>query len=89
MLEFMVFLDASLIRQNSDYAVKRTSGLAIEQPIGHSLEPGTFDAWLKSQGKLGGQHKIPRLSNERDLIDQILLMRQRTSEGQLTPIVSD
>ena len=89
MLEFMDFLDASLIRQNSDYAVKRTGGLAIEQPIGHALEPGTFDAWLKSQGKLGGQHKVPRLSNKRDLIEQIESIRQRTSEDQLKSVKSD
>ena len=85
----MAFLDASLIRQNSDYAVKRTGGLAIEHPVGHALEPGTFDAWLKSQGKLGGQHKVPRLSNQRDLIEQIEAIRMRTSEDPLKAVESD
>lgn len=86
--EFMVFLDASLIRQNSDYAAKRTGGLAIEQPVGYNLKTGTFDAWLKSQGKLGGQHKIPRLSNERQLVDQILLVHKNMMESELPSMVS-
>ena len=41
-------------------------------PIVHILKPGTFRGWLKRKGKLGGQHKVPRLSNERTLIEQIL-----------------
>jgi hypothetical protein len=89
MLEFMAFLDASLIRQNSDYAAKRTGGLAIEHPVGRVLEPGTFDAWLKSQGKLGGQHKIPRLSNERQLVEQILLLIGPRVKNQTPPVVTN
>ena len=79
MTEFMTFLDASLIRQNSDYSAKRSGGLAIERPFGHNLRPGVFDAWLKSKGKLGGQHKIPRLSNERTLLDEVLAFDHNTS----------
>ena len=63
--------------------------MAIEHPVGHALEPGTFDAWLKSQGKLGGQHKVPRLSNQRDLIEQIEAIRMRTSEDPLKAVESD
>jgi hypothetical protein len=38
------------------------------------LKENTFNKWLKSKGKLGGQHKVPRLSNERKMIEEILLM---------------
>ena len=89
MLEFIAFLDASLIRQNSDYAAKRTGGLAIEQPVGRVLSSGSFDAWLKSQGKLGGQHKIPRLSNERQLVEQVLEIQRGMSERMEFPMSSN
>jgi hypothetical protein len=39
------------------------------------LEKNTFDKWLKSKGKLGGQHKVPRLSNDRKMIEEILAMQ--------------
>ena len=41
-------------------------------PIVHALANGTFNNWLRSKGQLGGQHKIPRLSNERVIIEEIL-----------------
>ena len=49
-------------------------------PIVHSLEKGIFNKWLKSKGKLGGQHKVPRLSNERTMIEEILLI-ENDGEG--------
>jgi hypothetical protein len=72
---FMECLDASLRRQNSDYDAKRTAGLALRFPIGHAMEPGAFDAWLRANGKLGGQHKVPRLSNSRTTVDDLLKQR--------------
>jgi hypothetical protein len=41
-------------------------------PVIHALERGTFNEWLRSKGKLGGQHKVPRLSNERKILEEIL-----------------
>jgi hypothetical protein len=41
------------------------------------LPPGTFNEWLRSKGKLGGQHKVPRLSNERELLEEILAIHNR------------
>jgi len=41
-------------------------------PIVHVMPPGGFNRWLKSKGKLGGQHKVPRLSNNRVYIEEIL-----------------
>jgi GH3 auxin-responsive promoter len=70
--EFTYQLDKALKSLNSDYEAKRYKNIALRMPIVHILQPGTFRAWLKRKGKLGGQHKVPRLSNERKLIDQIL-----------------
>jgi hypothetical protein len=47
-------------------------------PLVHSLEKGTFNKWLKSKGKLGGQHKVPRLSNDRKFLEEILQMNTTT-----------
>jgi hypothetical protein len=69
---FLECLDASLKRQNSDYDAKRTGGLALMAPEGTAVEKGTFDRWLRSKGKSGGQHKIPRLSNSRQLMEEVL-----------------
>lgn len=68
-------LDQSLKNANSDYEAKRYKDIALGIPVVHSMKPGTFAQWLKQKGKLGGQHKIPRLSNERNYIDDILKMQ--------------
>ncbi|MCH2232825.1 MAG: GH3 auxin-responsive promoter family protein [Crocinitomicaceae bacterium] len=65
-------LDKALQELNSDYEAKRSSSKALDKPIITIAEKGTFEEWLKSQGKLGGQHKVPRLSNNRSIIDAIL-----------------
>jgi hypothetical protein len=70
--DFVQKLDDHLRAVNSDYDAKRTKDLALELPLVTSVEPGTFDAWLKNKGKLGGQHKVPRLSNNRILLEEIL-----------------
>ena len=72
--DFIFELDSALQSINSDYEAKRYKNIALRMPIVHSLENGTFNKWLKSKGKLGGQHKVPRLSNERILLDEILAM---------------
>ena len=64
-------LDDSLQSQNSDYAAKRTGNLAIVFPVLRAVPPGTFEAWLRDHGKLGGQHKVPRLSPERRHLEEI------------------
>jgi hypothetical protein len=45
--------------------------MILRQPIVHQLKPGTFYRWLKERGKLGGQNKVPRLSNDRKYVDDI------------------
>ena len=56
---------------NSDYEAKRHKDIALRMPIVHPLRHGTFTEWLRSKGKLGGQHKVPRLSNDRKYVDEI------------------
>ena len=69
---FIAELDIALKNINSDYEAKRHKSIALRLPIVHKLAAGTFTAWLRSKGKLGGQHKIPRLSNERVMLEEIL-----------------
>jgi hypothetical protein len=69
---FAEILDETLKEVNSDYEAKRYRDIALEAPLVHFAEPGTFYNWMKKRGKLGGQHKVPRLSNNRDYLDDIL-----------------
>jgi hypothetical protein len=65
-------LDNALRQVNSDYDAKRHKNIALRRLILHPVPKGTFNEWLRSKGKLGGQHKVPRLSNERTLLEEIL-----------------
>lgn len=68
---FTQLLDKNLQKLNSDYEAKRFQDLAMCLPKIQVLPPNTFYKWLKSKGKLGGQHKVPRLANHRKYIDDI------------------
>lgn len=70
--QFGTVLDATLCEVNSDYAAKRHRSLALAPPQVHAVPQGTFEAWLASQGKLGGQHKVPRLLNTREVLEAVL-----------------
>ena len=70
--EFVREMDAALQSVNSDYEAKRHKDIALRMPLAHNVAKGTFNAWLKSKGKLGGQNKVPRLSNERKFVEEIL-----------------
>ncbi len=69
MARFEQLLDEELQRLNSDYEAKRHSTLATPQFT--VVDEGTFLGWLSSQGKAGGQNKVPRLANNRQYVDQI------------------
>ncbi|NDV94427.1 hypothetical protein D0T84_05765 [Dysgonomonas sp. 521] len=69
--KFVQTLDEALKKVNSDYEAKRSYNLSLNLPIVRSLAKGTFNEWLKSIGKLGGQNKVPRLSNNRDYVDRL------------------
>ncbi|MBC7867178.1 MAG: GH3 auxin-responsive promoter family protein [Gloeobacteraceae cyanobacterium ES-bin-316] len=67
-------LDAALKETNSDYEAKRYKNIALRLPVVKMLPRGSFRKWLQSKGKMGGQHKVPRLCNERKFIEEILSM---------------
>ncbi|MDP1622967.1 MAG: GH3 auxin-responsive promoter family protein [Bacteroidales bacterium] len=69
---FTAALDTALKSLNSDYEAKRYHDMMLEEPRVRTVPPLTFYNWLKSKGKLGGQHKVPRLNNDRKYIDEIL-----------------
>ncbi len=69
---FTYELDSALKNVNSDYEAKRHKDIALKMPVVRALRKGVFEEWLRSKGKLGGQHKVPRLSNDRKYIDEIL-----------------
>lgn len=74
---FAHVLDDCLRQLNSDYDAKRHKDIALRQLILQAVPKGTFNQWLRSKGKLGGQHKVPRLSNERTLLEEISRFCQR------------
>ena len=70
-------LDQALQSLNSDYQAKRAGGIFLDELTIVSGRKGIFDDWLASTGKLGGQRKIPRLSNTRQFMDPMLEMNSR------------
>ncbi len=76
--DFTQALDRELCRINDDYRSKRENNAAIEEPLVHKVSAGTFYGWLKNKNKLGGQHKIPRLSNNREFLEELLKVKPFT-----------
>lgn len=71
---FFKIMDDTLRQINSDYDAKRFNNLALKEPLVHIAKEGLFYSWMKERGKLGGQNKVPRLSNDRVFLDSILQM---------------
>jgi len=69
---FTTSLDNALQTLNSDYEAKRHKNLTLEKPHIRVAPWGTFYAWMKKRGKIGGQNKIPRLANNREYLDELL-----------------
>ncbi len=69
---FTKVLDNALCSINSDYEAKRYKGITLSEPLVKSMEQGSFFKWMKERGKLGGQNKVPRLSNTREYVDSLL-----------------
>ena len=82
LVRFGAVLDATLCELNSDYAAKRHRSLALAPPRLRAVPAGTFDAWLAGQGKLGGQHKVPRLLNSREVLEAVLAVAVQTVPKQ-------
>lgn len=72
--EFARILDENLQQINSDYEAKRYKNITLQPLELIKARPSVFNDWLKQKGKLGGQHKVPRLCNNRDIIEQILVL---------------
>ena len=74
--EFADILDKRLQEINSDYEAKRFHDITLQRLEIIKARPNLFNDWLKSKGKLGGQHKVPRLSNDRKNIEELLKMNE-------------
>ncbi len=72
LVKFTTSLDENLKKLNSDYEAKRQNDLALVMPIIRSVPRGTFYKWMKSRNKIGGQNKVPRLSNDRLHLESVL-----------------
>ena len=69
---FKVQLDLALQEVNSDYEAKRYNNMTLNAPLVHQARPDLFYDWLKMHNKVGGQHKVPRLSNSRTYLEELL-----------------
>jgi len=76
---FTRILDNALCSVNSDYEAKRYKNITLEMPTVRSVKNGSFYAWLSKKGKLGGQNKVPRLTNDRTLVDEITEIQNELS----------
>ena len=72
---FVALLDESLKKQNSDYEAKRYNNFVLHFPEVKKMPQNTFYNWLKANNKLGGQYKVPRLSNDRKILEEILSLK--------------
>ena len=74
--KFAELLDKHLQEINSDYEAKRYKNITLQPLEIIQARQNLFNDWLKLRGKLGGQHKVPRLSNSRDSIEQLLKLNR-------------
>lgn len=73
---FTEIFDSHLKSVNSDYEAKRYNNITLNEPIVHVAKPHLFYEWMSKRGKLGGQNKVPRLSNDREFIDPLLALNR-------------
>lgn len=73
---FIDEFDNTLKTLNSDYEAKRYNDMTLKKPIVHVAKPKLFYQWMESRGKLGGQNKVPRLSNDREYIEPLLKLNK-------------
>ncbi len=87
---FREVLDADLSRRNADYQAHRAADVALPLPAIVVARPGTFEAWMRSRGKLGGQNKVPRMDSSGSLTRELVsFLREAGRVSQeLTPLLS-
>ena len=78
---FHTVLDNTLKELNSDYEAKRTNNMTLNPPVLNVAREKLFYDWLKKNDKLGGQNKIPRLSNDRTYLEELLAMNYEFSQN--------
>ena len=76
--KFKMLLDKYLQDLNSDYEAKRYKNMTLKMPVIHKARKGLFYDWLRQKGKLGGQNKVPRLSNTRDFLEELLYLQKES-----------
>ncbi|QYJ68629.1 GH3 auxin-responsive promoter family protein [Flavobacterium litorale] len=76
---FRTILDEALQSVNSDYEAKRYNNMTLNPLVLNVARPKLFYDWLKAQDKLGGQHKIPRLSNERHYLEELKALQEKSA----------
>ena len=76
--QFQKTLDETIQSLNSDYEAKRYNNMTLNPLVINIARKNLFYDWLKDRDKLGGQHKIPRLSNQRDYLEQLKSMQFQT-----------
>jgi hypothetical protein len=76
---FADLLDAALCNENSDYEAKRSKNTTLRRLKLHAAPTGTFYKWMESRNKLGGQNKVPRLSNTREYVEELLAIMKRNA----------
>jgi hypothetical protein len=64
---FAAVIDETLQRRNDDYRAHRAEGFGMKAPAAEAVQPGSFAAWMKQRGRLGGQNKVPRIINDQEL----------------------
>lgn len=69
---FVAMLDENLKKQNSDYEAKRYNNYVLHFPHVQKMPENSFYNWLKANNKMGGQYKVPRLSNDRKILEEII-----------------
>ncbi len=91
---FRTALDADLSRRNADYAAHRVEGVGLPMPALSSVRSGAFTDWMRSRGKLGGQHKVPRMDGTGQLTAELagffrdsgVVQDDRPAGGITTPL---
>jgi hypothetical protein len=74
---FMETLDRSIRKGNEDYDTHRTDDFGMEPPALIEVAPGTFYEWMKLKGKLGGQHKVPRVAMTPAMAEELLAISEK------------
>jgi hypothetical protein len=78
---FTQTLDERLCRSNDDYRAHRSGGFGLRPPLVVVVRRGTFAAWMKQRGQLGGQHKVPRVIGDQALFGELQRFASERSHG--------